>query len=71
MAVPVNLGTGTLDVGVAQQLFEMSVPTALREIGYQPSTDGGKFLALVPPQGVRDTAPPLTIRMNWTLQLSK
>jgi len=72
MAVPVKLRAATPDFGTPRQLFERPLPPGGgREFGYQPSADGQKFLALVPPGGEASAPPPVTIRMNWQAGLKR
>jgi eukaryotic-like serine/threonine-protein kinase len=70
MAVPVTIAGGKIEIGTPQQLFERSLPAYLsREIEYEPSADGQKFLAAVPAEGAEP--PPVTIWMNWMAGLKK
>src|SRR5262245_4300958 len=71
MAVPVKAGAGTLDLGVPQSLFGLAPITNGREIGYQPSADGQKFLTIIPAEGPAGAPPPVTIWMNWMAGLNK
>ena len=49
MAVPVKLGAGTLEVGAAERLFDLSLASGTnRAFLYAPSANGQKFLASVP-----------------------
>jgi Tol biopolymer transport system component len=74
MAVPINIGPGTLEIGTPQQLFPLPAAIALsnpREIGYEPSPDGKRFLVLVPSEQRADTPPSATVRINWMSLLNK
>ncbi|MFB3098471.1 MAG: protein kinase [Acidimicrobiia bacterium] len=58
MAVPVDApGDGTLDLGVPAALFETT------NDGYEPSSDGQRFLFVEFLQGT--AAPPATVVLNW------
>ena len=69
MAVPVKLGAGTLEVGAAERLFDLSLASGTnRAFLYAPSANGQKFLASVLTDG---STPPVTIWMNWMAGIDK
>ena len=69
MAVPVKLGAGTLEVGAAERLFDLSLASGTnRAFLYAPSANGQKFLASVLTDG---STPPVTIWMNWMAGIGK
>jgi len=72
MAVPMNLGPGTVNVGTPRQLFALPALPSFnpRDFGYQPSPDG-KFLTLVPAERQSNTPPSVTVRINWMSVLSQ
>ena len=71
IAVPVRLGAGTLEVGAAEPLFELSLfPPLSRSILYAPSANGQTFLAEVPTDRVSGPLP-VTIWMNWKAGIGK
>jgi Tol biopolymer transport system component len=73
MAVPMNLGPGTVDVGTPEQLFALPALPSFnpRDLGYQPSPDGKKFLTLVPSDRQSNAPPSVTVRMNWMSVLTQ
>ena len=73
MSVPIKIGLGTVDVGTPRQLFslpDLAMPNP-REIGYEPSPDGQRFLVLVPSEQRADTAQSAIVRINWMSILNK
>ena len=66
IAVPVKLGAGTVEIGAAERLFELSLflTPGSRANLYAPSANGQTFLAVVPPDRASGP-PPVTIWMNW------
>ena len=71
MAVPVKLGAGTLEVGAAERLFDLSLASGTgvnRGFLYAPSANGQRFLASVLTDG---SMPPVTIWMNWMAGIGK
>ena len=72
MMVPVKFGADTFEFGAPQRLFERPVPGGgPRQIGYQPTKDGTKFLALIPAESTKVATPTVTIWMNWMAGLNK
>ena len=69
MAVPMKLGAGTLEMGAAERLFDVSLaPGFNRGTLYVPAANGQKFLASVVADGA--TAP-VTVWMNWASGFGK
>ena len=69
MAVPVKLDAGTLEVGAAERVFNLSVASGnIRGSLYAPSANGQSFLASVLTDG---TMAPVTIWMNRMAGLGK
>ena len=69
MAVPVTLGAGSQEFGVAERLFDLSLaPGNNRAFLYAPAAGGQKFLASVVPEG---SMPLVTIWMNWMAGIVK
>ena len=69
MAVPMKLGAGTLEMGAAERLFDLSLaPGFNRATLYAPAANGQKFLASVVADGA--TAP-VTVWMNWASGFGK
>ena len=72
MSVPIKIGSGIVDVGTPRQLLSLPTPFDIggREIGYQPSIDGKKFLT-----SIHDTragvAPIVVVWTNWMSVLNK
>ena len=66
MAVPVRIGTTTIEAGSARALFSNMGMT-----GYVPASDGQRFLLSVPAGGQGPTAPPITLVLDWTAGLKK
>jgi Tol biopolymer transport system component len=63
MAVPVKLEAGTLELGAAERVFDLSLaPGGNRAFLYAPAANGQKFLASILTEG---SMPPVTIWMNW------
>jgi len=67
MAVPIKIGLGTVDIGTPRQLFSfptLAIPNP-REIGYEPSPDGQRFLVLIPSEQQADSAQSAIVSINW------
>jgi hypothetical protein len=71
MAVPVSSSGTAFESGAPLVLFPNAPAGANRVFGYQPSTDGKKFLATVPVEGAAAAQPPVTIWLNWQAGLKK
>jgi Tol biopolymer transport system component len=68
MAVDMSLGT-RVAAGVPRELFQTAISSVA--IGhYDVSTDGRKFLIYSPPGGVGSNTP-ITVVLNWWLELRK
>ena len=72
MAVPVNGGASTFEVGAPQALFQTRRPTMRGPLlfgNYAPAADGQRFLV----NTIAGDVPPLpiTVVLNWTAALNK
>ena len=67
MAVDTDVREGSLNVGAAEALFEM---TKLGHFAtYAPTPDGQRFLVVLPKNAKNSV--PLTLEINWTSGLDK
>jgi dipeptidyl aminopeptidase/acylaminoacyl peptidase len=74
MAVPVKLGSSTVEPGAPQALFSVlgGNPGGLSNVVYAPSRDGQRFLVNLPAGGEGATAAqPIIVVTNWQAGLKK
>ncbi len=55
----------------AHELFTARFAQPLRQFSYLPSSDGQRFLGLVPTTDQPAAPPPLTVIVNWPQLLAK